>query len=362
MDLRARAELARGVPGIPAQRLARHGGADRLRGGPAAPAAVARSPQPASPDDLRSRLGRRGRSPENQPARSTILLDMSVRWGNRAQGLAGVAAALTLLLALALPASARAADQASVQQRLVNEYSPILEIRKQTDPPCQTSAEQYQPTSVDTMLGNPNVTLERSVPGRRRLQAIRKGPTAQQVAGLGPELLPEPARQPARRHLRVRARLRQARGAGQGAGDHLRPHRPRDRTLRLRPAVLVLLVLQPVQRSPRGRLGGHAARVGVGHARAGADAAARRADPVPARRRRARQLGRHEGPQGGQPPDRVSGRRLARDVLRLGRVRAERRTRLRARLRQHERAAARAAPAAGPAPGVRDRDRASSRG
>ena len=112
---------------------------------------------------------------------------MSVRWGNRAQGLAGVAAALTLLLALALPASGRAADQASVQQRLVSEYSPILEIRKQTDPPCQTSAEQYEPTTVDTMLGNPTVTLERTVPGasgcsrsgtaRRRSRSPASGPT-----------------------------------------------------------------------------------------------------------------------------------------------------------------------------------------
>ena len=111
---------------------------------------------------------------------------MSVRWGNRTQGRAGVVAALTLLLALTLPASGRAAEPPSVQQRLATEYSPILEIRKQTDPPCQTSTEQYQPTSVNTMLGNPNVTLERSVPGRRGLQAIRKGPTAHQVAGLGP--------------------------------------------------------------------------------------------------------------------------------------------------------------------------------
>ena len=111
---------------------------------------------------------------------------MSVRWGNRTQGLAGAVAAAALLLALALPAIGRAASQPAVQQRLANEYSPILEIRKQTDPPCQTSAEQYQPGPVDMMLGNPKVTLERTVPGRKGLQAIRRGPSAQQVAGLGP--------------------------------------------------------------------------------------------------------------------------------------------------------------------------------
>src|ERR1700750_621092 len=105
---------------------------------------------------------------------------MSVRWGKRAPGLRGWVAAA--MLALALPASGRAAAQPSVQQRLANEYSPILQIRKQTDPPCQTSAEQYEPTTVDVMLANPTVTLERGVPGRKRLERVRQGPTAQQVA------------------------------------------------------------------------------------------------------------------------------------------------------------------------------------
>lgn len=94
--------------------------------------------------------------------------------------------ALTLLLAWALPTAGSAAARPSVEQRLANQYSPILEIRKQTKPPCQTSAEQYLPTTVNVMLGNPKVTLERTLPGRRGLEAIRKGPTARQVAGLGP--------------------------------------------------------------------------------------------------------------------------------------------------------------------------------
>ena len=146
--------------------------------------------------------------------------------------------------------------------------------------------------------------------------------------------------------------------AGQGAGDHLRPHRSRDGTLRLRVAVLVLLVLQPVQRPARGRLGGHADRVGR--------------EPRPRRRSTSRRrnrsssstpaasapAGEHEGSEGGQPPDRVPGGRLARDVLRLGGVRA--------RTVGHgsglgcdntTRAAARTAAAAGPAPGTCDRDR-----
>jgi ABC-type multidrug transport system fused ATPase/permease subunit len=121
---------------------------------------------------------------------------MSVRWGARTQGLARVLTAVALALSLAVvlllavglavPAVARARAAPSLQQRLATEYSPILEIRKQTHPPCQTSAEQYQPTSVGVMLGNPKVTLERTLAGRRGLEAIRTGPTAQQVAGLGP--------------------------------------------------------------------------------------------------------------------------------------------------------------------------------
>ena len=135
---------------------------------------------------------------------------MSVRWGNRTQGRAGVVAALTLLLALTLPASGRAAEPPSVQQRLATEYSPILEIRKQTDPPCQTSTEQYQPTSVDTVLGNPTVTLTHEDPTARGWRRSSKAPTAADIAGLGDDYYLDLEGEPARRHLRLRARLRQA--------------------------------------------------------------------------------------------------------------------------------------------------------
>ena len=76
------------------------------------------------------------------------------------------------------------------------------------------------------------------------------------------------SRRGARRHLRLRQGLRKARRGRQGAGDHLRPHRPRTEPLRLRPPVLVLLVLQPVQRPPRGRLGGDADLLRSGNDRA----------------------------------------------------------------------------------------------
>src|SRR3954471_21083976 len=46
-----------------------------------------------------------------------------------------------------------------VDQELVDRYTPILRLRAQEDPPCDTTEEQYQPTSVDTVLGNPRVQL-----------------------------------------------------------------------------------------------------------------------------------------------------------------------------------------------------------
>ena len=73
--------------------------------------------------------------------------------------------------------------------------------------------------------------------------------------------------------------------------------------------------------------------------------------PLPARRRRARRLGRREGAEGRHAPGRLPGGRLARDLLRLRRLRPERPARLRRRLRQHHRTAARTAAAAGPAAG-----------
>ncbi|MGV1048106.1 MAG: hypothetical protein ACOYD4_06230 [Solirubrobacterales bacterium] len=90
----------------------------------------------------------------------------------------------TLLLSLLLcPALASAADQQRAAEELARRYAPITMLREETDPPCQTSAEQYQPTSVDTVLGNPTVTLTRFVEGEG-LVKIKRAPTAADVAGL----------------------------------------------------------------------------------------------------------------------------------------------------------------------------------
>ncbi|HTT94571.1 MAG TPA: hypothetical protein VMF55_07850 [Solirubrobacterales bacterium] len=95
-----------------------------------------------------------------------------------------------LLLALApLPAAARAAAPApeSAAAELAEKYVPITELREETDPPCDTSEEQYQPTSVGTVLGNPEVVLQHAAEGEERgpLVDVRRAPTAAQIAGLG---------------------------------------------------------------------------------------------------------------------------------------------------------------------------------
>ncbi len=92
--------------------------------------------------------------------------------------------ALGTILLLATPAAASAAQPESNAQRLAETYAPITMLREQQDPPCETSAEQYQPTSVDTVLGNPTVTLQQFVP-EEGLQDIAKAPTAAEIAGLG---------------------------------------------------------------------------------------------------------------------------------------------------------------------------------
>jgi hypothetical protein len=93
--------------------------------------------------------------------------------------------ALATIAVLCLPASAGATGGGAAQ-RLVHAYAPILMLREQQDPPCETSAEQYQPTSVSTMLGNPAVNLTRAVPGEGE-ELVKKAPTAADVAGLGDE-------------------------------------------------------------------------------------------------------------------------------------------------------------------------------
>jgi hypothetical protein len=100
------------------------------------------------------------------------------------QGIAGAAALLLLFL---LPtASAGAAESQSAAQRLADLYSPVVMLREQEDPPCDTSGEQYQPSDVDTMLGNPSVVLTRPREDEEE-EVVQRAPTAEEIAGLGDE-------------------------------------------------------------------------------------------------------------------------------------------------------------------------------
>ncbi len=100
---------------------------------------------------------------------------------------------LVLLLGLAAlaatlgpPATAVAAEpgEGSAAERLIETYSPRLEIRAEQDPPCETTAEQYESSSVDTVLGNPAVVLEKTGPDGNE-HPVKRAPTAADLSGLG---------------------------------------------------------------------------------------------------------------------------------------------------------------------------------
>jgi hypothetical protein len=99
----------------------------------------------------------------------------------RALGMALVAAAAA---AAALTPTAGAAPLGPAQQ-LVRAYSPIVMLREQTDV-CDDTEEQYEPTTVYVMLGNPRVRLlgPKQPDGRR---VVKRAPSAADVVNLGPD-------------------------------------------------------------------------------------------------------------------------------------------------------------------------------
>jgi hypothetical protein len=88
------------------------------------------------------------------------------------------------LVAVALLGQPQAANASTPAQRLIDAYTPITMLREEQDPPCETSAEQYEPTSVSTVLGNPTVELKR-IEEDGKEETIKRGPTAADIAGLG---------------------------------------------------------------------------------------------------------------------------------------------------------------------------------
>jgi hypothetical protein len=95
-------------------------------------------------------------------------------------------AALATLVTLAPAAGGVAAEAPAGEeaaQRLAQKHVPIAMLREQLHGPCDTSEEQYQPTSVDVVLGNPTVTLTHELPDGK-LEDVKKAPTAADIAGL----------------------------------------------------------------------------------------------------------------------------------------------------------------------------------
>jgi hypothetical protein len=86
------------------------------------------------------------------------------------------------VVALALAGASSA--EASPAQRLIETYTPITMLREEQDPPCETSAEQYEPTAVSTVLGNPSVSLQQVEEDGKEV-LVKRAPTAADLAGLG---------------------------------------------------------------------------------------------------------------------------------------------------------------------------------
>ena len=93
--------------------------------------------------------------------------------------------AILVLLCFAAPGTALGARAggATAAQRLIDAYTPRLMVRE-TDEICDIKGEQYEATTVDTVLGNPAVTLtEADSSGNETV--IKRAPTAKDIAGLG---------------------------------------------------------------------------------------------------------------------------------------------------------------------------------
>ncbi len=94
------------------------------------------------------------------------------------------AAYLGSICAVVLAAAAGAQAASKAAQRLVDTYSPIVMLRAQEHPPCDNHEEQYQPTTVNVVLGNPAVRLI-PPPGRDPPRPVERAPTAADIAGRG---------------------------------------------------------------------------------------------------------------------------------------------------------------------------------
>jgi hypothetical protein len=99
------------------------------------------------------------------------------------RALSGAAVALCLAAGGAAEPAAAQEAPANAAEQLIETYAPVLQLRKLDDDVCENSREQYQPMPVGVMLGNPKVELQLRQGGRT--ETVTKGPSAQDIAGLG---------------------------------------------------------------------------------------------------------------------------------------------------------------------------------
>jgi hypothetical protein len=103
----------------------------------------------------------------------------------RPRCLAPVFATLALLC-FAVPGAVAAGEGGGgkpAAERLIDAYVPRLMLREGNEI-CDTSGEQYEATTVNTVLGNPDVTLTEADRGGDET-LVKRAPTAADIAGLG---------------------------------------------------------------------------------------------------------------------------------------------------------------------------------
>jgi hypothetical protein len=88
------------------------------------------------------------------------------------------------LVAGGLASSSLGAVAAAPEQQLADRYSPTLALKVNDAPPCSTSGEQFAPTSVDIVLGNPQVQLVHAPTGQKS-EIVKTAATESDLTGLG---------------------------------------------------------------------------------------------------------------------------------------------------------------------------------
>ncbi len=88
------------------------------------------------------------------------------------------------LVAGALASASLGAVAATPEQQLADRYSPVMAMKVNDDLPCNTSGEQYSLTSVDIVLGNPQVQLVHAPPGQKS-EVVKTAATESDLTGLG---------------------------------------------------------------------------------------------------------------------------------------------------------------------------------